>query len=720
MNFRWVLIVFLILFSSCAGEIELPGQVADLFQSQDPVIRLDENDFVVVRPAALRPFNMLEGFWLVDADRKPLQQWGRICENDSALNIPIHRNDFSKLQIRMAKTDRYEWVELRTILYLNKRKIGGFELGDSLEWHSVEIPDGSLEKGLNRLQFKFKGQTKPGERKRADFPEKPFEFAMIDRICLGDARDWTLNHFAALNNLSLENESRMAAILTNSGSITVPLPNRAGGYLEFSTGYPELTGNTRTVQVIAEMPQGRQLLKSFKLRCGPGMEWDRIICDIPPGVEQLQIKSNGGVAVSEPLLHYRDEEAVPELPDVMLISVDTLRSDHMGMFGDHQTLTPFLDRFSTDCAAFANAYSQTTITNPSHASLLTGMYIREHGVHSNEMMLTNQAETLPEKMKAAGYRTIASAGARHMSAAKSGLGQGFEVYYGTEEAKRDGWEVIEDLVPELKQRDSRPLFVFLHIFDPHTTHEPSEFSDYYSPKDQDYPIGLFPMQDGFTPRRLRRMMASYRAEISDSDRIIETFLRQWTIHRGEHQLLVALVSDHGESIFEHGINFAHHNGLYEPHVRVPLLFYDSGNTWPRGFYTEMVETIHIAGTTLDRLKIPGLSTNSTRNLFDQISAGGHLAVHAEVGSCASAVWHEGKKLIGVFCKSNNFKENLLFDLDADPMELTNLRDTDTDSYTALMDRAETWRKLKHPKLIKQRRIMEAPDLDALRALGYLQ
>lgn len=248
-------------------------------------------------------------------------------------------------------------------------------------------------------------------------------------------------------------------------------------------------------------------------------------------------------------------DTFPKAP-VVLISVDTLRSDHLPVYGYAGVETPAITALRKDSILFERAYSHVPLTLPSHASLLTGRMPAEHGIHDNlGYRLRRDVPTLAELLKAAGYAT-GGAVSCFVLKGDSGIGRGFDFYddevdttgarlsigrvqrAGTEtEARLEGW--LE------KQRAGGKVFAFLHLYEPHTPYEPPE--PYKS-----------------------RYKDPYDGEIATADSIVGRFLAFLRRQDLYNRSLLIFLSDHGEGLGEHG-EAEHGMFLYREALQVPLL-----------------------------------------------------------------------------------------------------------------------------------------------------
>jgi choline-sulfatase len=298
-------------------------------------------------------------------------------------------------------------------------------------------------------------------------------------------------------------------------------------------------------------------------------------------------------------------------PDVLLVTIDTLRADHLGCYGNRLAATPVIDGLAAQGARFAEAIAQVPLTLPSHASILTGMTPVVHGVHDNAgFSLGKNLTTLAEVFFAAGYDTAAFVSAFPVHG-RFGLGRGFHVYddrfpRGSDPSRpafveRRGDLTVAAAVRWLQETRASsatagrtPVFVWLHLFDPHAPYEPPE------------------------PFLARFRASPYDGEVAFADQQLGAFLAAWRKARGDGPL-VAVASDHGEGLGEHG-EPTHGLFIYDSTLRVPLVVAGPGVRAGR-LVTGAVRTIDIAPTLLDFAGLGPLSGAEGRSLRGAIETG---------------------------------------------------------------------------------------------------
>jgi len=246
-------------------------------------------------------------------------------------------------------------------------------------------------------------------------------------------------------------------------------------------------------------------------------------------------------------------------PPVILISVDTLRADHLSCYGYSRLQTPHIDSLERDGTLFAEISSQAPITLPSHVSLFTSTYPFANGIRENGQVLPAGAVTLATVLAAQGYNTAAFIGG-YFLARRYGLAQGFQTYdspfdthliKGALDLKRPASQVLDGAEHWLEQNSGPPFLLFVHLFD---LHQPYDAPAAY---------------------RARAPASEYDQELAYVDDSLGDFFEFLARQGLDRRALVVLFSDHGESLGDHGEN-THGYFIYSSTLRVPLIFH-----WPR-------------------------------------------------------------------------------------------------------------------------------------------
>jgi arylsulfatase A-like enzyme/Tfp pilus assembly protein PilF len=245
--------------------------------------------------------------------------------------------------------------------------------------------------------------------------------------------------------------------------------------------------------------------------------------------------------------------------NVLLITIDTLRADAVGAYGNHTVSTPWMDRLASGGVRFTAAHASTVVTLPSHANILSGEYPFRHGVRENAgFRFPPGVETMATLLKARGYRTGAFVSAFPLDS-RFGLTRGFDRYddrfdKGEEHTafrvpERPGVETVAAALAWLHEAGSarQPWFLWVHLYEPHFPYTPPE------------------------PFATRYKTAPYLGEVSAADAALGPLLRE-VLDGGGNSTLVVLTGDHGESLGEHG-EMTHGLFAYEATLRVPLVVY---------------------------------------------------------------------------------------------------------------------------------------------------
>jgi choline-sulfatase len=272
-------------------------------------------------------------------------------------------------------------------------------------------------------------------------------------------------------------------------------------------------------------------------------------------------------------------------PNVLLITIDTLRADHVGCYGAQAVKTPTLDALAHDGVVFERAISQVPLTWPSHAVILTGTYPFQNGVQDfTGQPLSPQFRSVAQTFKQAGYSTGAVVSAFVLDRSW-GLARGFDFYDDAFAAEtfekkdaglvdRRAGESVAHAIAWLKKTPRRPFFLWLHLYDPHSPYDPPE------------------------PYRSEYKEHLYDGEIAYADHELGSLLAWLKLNHLYESTLITMLSDHGESLGEHGED-EHGFFVYDSTVHVPLIVKPpAGSGIAPGRRAEPVETAAVAPTLL--------------------------------------------------------------------------------------------------------------------------
>ena len=359
-------------------------------------------------------------------------------------------------------------------------------------------------------------------------------------------------------------------------------------------------------------------------------------------------------------------------PNVLLITLDTTRADHISSYGYPHQVTPILDRIAEEGMLFRNCTTPSAYTLPSHSSIMTGSYPTYHGVRINGGTALSDAHwTLAEILSERGYRTGAFIGAFVLDG-RWGLNQGFDHYDdqfdlgGIERidlagVQRPANEVVDAALSWLDQTSGSPFFAFIHLYDPHSPYEPPE--PYYSRHEGRGMSGLYDGEIAFSDAQIGRVLAW----LEENDLAGETIL--------------AVMGDHGEALGSHG-ELTHGYFLYDYAVRVPFLLRTPLEQY-RGLEIEaQVRTIDLYPTLLEMLGLEVPPGNQGRSLLPLLQ--GSPPAETSFAYSESMVPYLQYGWSPMFSiRSERFKyidapKPELYDLVADPEEKENLAEKRAD------------------------------------------
>lgn len=428
--------------------------------------------------------------------------------------------------------------------------------------------------------------------------------------------------------------------------------------------------------------------------------------------------------------------------NVLLISIDTLRADHLGCYGYGRPTSPEIDAFCEQSAVFEHTVAHAPSTLLSHTSLLTSRLPQHHGTsHIRNLPLADEVPTLATVLGRAGFAT-ASFNSGGQLAAEFGLDQGFEVYESGEHAfrwavdrglawldRRSGSPRSEAGIPAEKSREAAepPFFLFLHSYEVHLPYTPeprfSELFDdgYEGPLPDHISIELVQQinrgQVEIDDADLDHVRAVYDAGIRSMDESFGRLLAGLAQRGLLESTLVVLTSDHGEEFAEHGMVAWHSHTLYEELLRVPLVMRVPGRTDRRPVRLPFrVRSIDMAPTVLELLGQPPQPSFHGRSLVPWL---GSEPPNEPPPSESIAFWDTPRRVYeSIAARRYKYYDGQLYDLEADPGEQHDL----AERHPELVERME--RRLA-ARVAAERAVQgEAIELDAetekqLRALGYI-
>lgn len=402
---------------------------------------------------------------------------------------------------------------------------------------------------------------------------------------------------------------------------------------------------------------------------------------------------------------------IPQGTPVILISIDTLRADHLPAYGYQKVETPALDALRRDAVLFENAYTPTPLTFPAHSSILTGLQPAVHGVRDNVGYNLDRAKIekgelpfLPQILKGQGYATGGAVSA-YVLQGQNGIRTGFDFYEDSIEfqtgrglggLQRPGSETLRlslDWLRSVSEAGEKPFFYFFHIYEPHTPYQPPEpFASRYG--------------------------QTYDGEVAAADRIVGELLDELKRLDVYDRAIVVLLADHGEGLGDHGED-EHGILLYREAIHVPLFLKLPQSQLAGTTAAAPVHLVDVAPTVLSLLGLPVPQALRGTSLLASLQPAGkeektrrvysetfYPRLHfgwSDLASLVDARWHyiEGP-------------EPELYDLTQDPGERKNL----------LRDERRVYAEMRRELSGYERRLAAPSAVDeetrqAMAALGYI-
>ena len=388
--------------------------------------------------------------------------------------------------------------------------------------------------------------------------------------------------------------------------------------------------------------------------------------EVAPAAPEAAAEAGDGGAAA------RATEIAPSGPSVLFVTIDTLRADRVGAYGDADAATPTLDALAERGVLFEDAIATVPLTLPSHASMFTGRYPPAHGVRHNTIFrLDEAAETLAERFAAAGYATGGFVAAAVLSS-RFGMAQGFDHFdeeLPKERAAAAGYferpasEITDSVVGWLDETPG-PFFAWVHYYDAHASYEPPEpFATEYADRPYDGEVA-------FVDREFGRLLAHLEAQ----GRLADT--------------LVVVTSDHGEGLGEHG-EATHTYLIYDSVLRVPLVI--AGPGVPAGVrIAEVVSNAAVAPTLAAAAGLPPFADADTEDLSPRWQ-GASEPGWAYAESLAGLYDHGWSPIQAIRTAEHQYiraPRPELFDQAADAGQLTNLLPTTEAAIAQVVDASE--------------------------------
>lgn len=402
--------------------------------------------------------------------------------------------------------------------------------------------------------------------------------------------------------------------------------------------------------------------------------------------------------------------------NVIIVTFDTTRADHIGSYGKENAKTPVVDKLAADGVLYENAITSIPITLPSHSSMMTGKVPFSHGVRDNGLFkLAQEQETLAEVLKNNGYKTAAAIASFPLTS-QFGIDQGFDYFNDHVTQKyedihgdktiakkqlffdeRNSAQVNEAIMPWIEDNHESPFFVWFHYFDPHHPHEPP------APYNQEYINDL------------------YQGEIAFSDESLGNVIAQLKRLGVYENTLIVFTSDHGEGNYEHNES-THSLLIYNSTLHVPLIVKYPNQDHANTRIPSRVGLIDIFPTVLNTLGIEINDDIQGQLLPTNINTPAkQRELYAETLSPRfSRDWGEQRGLIKNGYKYIYGPQKELYNLDNDPKELNNIISLNPDIAGNMKKDLQNYLDEYQNPDMNSSIDVDADTLNTLRGLGYVQ
>lgn len=411
--------------------------------------------------------------------------------------------------------------------------------------------------------------------------------------------------------------------------------------------------------------------------------------------------------------------SAPAQPNVILISIDTLRADHLGMYGHPHDTSPNLDKLAEESLVFDDMLTEIPLTSPSLCAMMTSLYPRMTGATRNGLRLPEETVTVAQLLQGAGYETLCVTSNWTLKDKLSGLARGFDVYdddfhkkrWFFLKSERDADEVTRRALDLLANRDTaKPLFAWFHYSDPHAPYKKRRLHRVSKKSDYEGDPGA-------------KIKARYDSEIRFTDAEIQKVLKKLPTEN----TFVLFVTDHGESIYEHDY-LGHGRRIYQTGLHVPLTI--AGPGVDTGRSDAPVRGVDLAPTLLGIAGLPIPLTMRGRDVLndelpmDRVRVmetyGGAVpnlkvtkSLMADKPAQRQTVTYSGWKLI------LGGPDDELYHVAEDPMELENVYGDQSERVAELRTILEQW-DANTPRNIDNDATLSDEDIDALESLGYVE
>ncbi len=443
--------------------------------------------------------------------------------------------------------------------------------------------------------------------------------------------------------------------------------------------------------------------------------------------------------------------------NILLVTIDTLRADHLGCYGNRQIKTPAIDRLAQEGVLFKNVVCQAPLTGPSHASILTGLYPQTHGVRINGYPLRDRVLTLAKILKISQYKTAGFVSVDFLGDDVSGLGRGFDAFDWPKQVEQPAEAATQKAIAWLDKNGKDKFFVWIHYYDAHSDYSPPyPYNVMYDPSYAGQATGSTQFLDQLnkgeiklSPRDHEHIDALYSGEISYVDRSIGVLLDHLKDTGVYKNTLIIITADHGEALGEHENYFGHSLQLYDPSIMVPLIMVNKSALPSNKRVEAQVESIDILPTALELAGLRAPEEVEGKTLIPLIESRKRPAAYREkaFSETQNMRWgglilkdnladaekiHEkvksGKEILRclrtprwkfILSQENSNRVDELYGMKDDPEEKINLIYENRDTAEELSKDLKSWMRGEEKSALDESKPMDEKTLETLKSLGYI-
>jgi len=615
-------------------------------------------------------------------------------------------------------------------IFLNDKSIGSF-IANPVTFQTIglTIPSSSLRYGRNIMQFHCSYTATPsvvyqGSKDTRNLSVAFRSIRFKKDLLYSDEKGLLQHANSAFSVLSkLPKQFELSIQYQNSGD---------------TTSFIELTNEAQKKISIVLSPEKKIYKKTISLE-DKGIYKLRFVTDGSSNGYTLwsQIKLN---------MQKKEEGAQPinqnfptfAKPDIFIYVIDALRADHLGCYGYQRKTSPNIDRFANENSLYRNAYSNSSWTKASAASILTGLFPKHHKTMARNDKLPDDVVTLAEKLQESGYYTVAFLGNGNLSW-MFGFAQGFHEFkelFGEYPYSRHvqsdmiNTNIFKFLKTYLKKKERKPLFMLVWTVDPHDPYTPERSVKDLFNIHQYIPINTYDFEivskirSGKiqpTESQIEFIKTRYDQEIYFNDVSFGELLDTMKKHGIYDDSIVLFTSDHGEEFFDHG-GVGHGRTLYNDQIKIPFII--KMGRLERGLHHERVQLIDIYPTIMDLLRLSLPYKLDGISLFRTVDPLRPLYFEEEHDSNdLDAVLDREKKLIYNKCYNRNPSKKSVPILELFAIE--DVPEKNNLGFTGFADNLRlqelfSYRNNMREFVFQRKKIKIPPELDErLKALGYI-